>query len=343
MITGTSLEMVRSLNIEAAEKIENDTKVVDMKSKFSVKSDEVLNSELELLASEVQSREFNPGEAKTSLEKAKVSFFDKYFSLYYSRGVKCFDKWNIFSQFKEEIAEYLNTDPKKVPNQVMFFSPLFSEVRKLEKFNDSLGVSLTTHASKLWVRSEAIHEEKKLKDVPIASVFKDGIYNVSLFCGKGKIKKEAWPGIKASWRGDYWKKPDFEVLKASKTSVTRTLVDEFMIKTDTKREKEIEEMRQSEENFKNQVKKEALLSLSLADRLSMLSEIDIDDLDMKEMVRLKTELSVLVETIEFKLKMEKISAILAKKTEKELDQLLSAETSENKDVTDEQAAALEGV
>ena len=333
MYFGTALEMLQCLNIEAAEKID---KVVDMKKSFSVTSDDALNAELELLANEVQSKEFNPSTAKASLETAKVSFFNKYFSIYQKNGVVCFNKWNVFSQFKDEIAAYLNTDAKKIPNQVMFFCPLFNEVRKLENFSNSLGVSLTTHASKLWTRSETIAEET---DNETENVFKDGIYNVSLFCGKGKIKEEAWPGIDASWRIDYWDKPDFDVLKKSKTSVTRLLVDDFMVKTEAERQAEIDAMKASEKTFKDQVKKEALLSLTLNDRVEVLKEIDVDDLNQKELIRVKTELSVLVEQIDFKVKMEKISAILSKKTEKELDELLGT----SNDVTDEQAQALEGV
>ena len=252
MIIGTSLEMAISLNIEAAE---DQSKVLDMPSKFSVRSDASLNTELELLASEVQTREFNPGEAKTSLETAKVSFFTKYFSSYQSHDVKCFDKWNVFSQFKEEIADYLGTEVKKIPNQVMFFSPLFSEVRKLEKFSNSLGISLTTHASKLWSRSEAIAEQT---DNEPENIFQDGIYNVSLFMGKGKIQDEQWPGIDAAWRIDYWNKPDLEALKTSKTSVTRTLVDDYMVKTQADRQKEMEAIRESENVLRSQMKQEIM-------------------------------------------------------------------------------------
>ena len=79
----------------------------------------------------------------------------------------------------------------------------------------------------------------------------------------------------------------------------------------------------------------------MASRLEIVKEIDVDDLKTKELVRLKTELSIIVESIEFKIKMEKISAILAKKSDKELDDLLG--TAQEKDVTDEQAAALEKV
>ena len=380
MYFGTALEMLNCLNVEAAE---DQSKIVDMPSKFSVRTDEVLNTELELLASEVQSRSFNPSEAKTSLEKAKVSFLDKYFSIYHVRGTVCFDKWNILKQFENEIASYLRYDEKeqkRISQMTAFFSPLFDEVRKLERFSASLGTALTGHASKLWARSEVLSDET---DNDVENIFQDGIYNVSLFCGKGKIKEERWAKISASWRIDYWDQPDFETLKTSKTSVTRTLVDDYMVKTQADRQKEMEAIRESENVLRNQMKDEILLSLNIDERLSLasienipcdsairktfeakihnhfrsfvlknvnindrleiLKEIDVDDLDQKEMVRLKTELSVLVETIEFKLKMEKISAILAKKTEKELDQLLSAETSEVKDVTDEQAKALEKV
>ncbi len=340
MIIGTSLEVLNCLNIEAAE---DQSKIVDMPSKFSVRTDEVLNTELELLASEVQSRSFNPSEAKTSLEKAKVSFLDKYFSIYHVRGTVCFDKWNILKQFENEIASYLRYDEKeqkRISQMTAFFSPLFDEVRKLERFSASLGTALTGHASKLWARSEVLSDET---DNDVENIFQDGIYNVSLFCGKGKIKEERWAKISASWRIDYWDQPDFETLKTSKTSVTRTLVDDYMVKTQADRQKEMEAIRESENVLRSQMKQEIMRELDLASRLEIVKEIDVDDLKTKELVRLKTELSVIVESIEFKIKMEKISAILAKKTNKELDALLTVETDETKDVTDEQAMALEGV
>ena len=135
---------------------------------------------------------------------------------------------------------------------------------------------MTTHASKLWTRSEAIAEET---DNETENIFADGIYNVSLFMGKGKIKEEQWAEISASWRIDYWDQPDFDVLKESKTSITRTLVDDFMIKTSEDRQKEFQAIRDTEQVEKNRMKEEILILYYIRIRKNILIKTYLVDKD----------------------------------------------------------------
>ncbi len=339
MLIGTSLEMVRSMNIEAAEKLDNDdSKIIDMPT-YSVISDDAISSELSKLAKAVKDTDGNSKDAKENLEARRVKFFDKYFKTYADNSVECFDTWNIQKRFTKEISGYLGYTEKQIPQMVKFFSPLFSDVRGT--MPNSLGMPITTQSEKVWKRSEELALEH---DAEIEDVFKNGIMNLSLFCTGGKLKDEDWAEIQASWNIDYWEAPNWKRLTSLKgKSISREVVDQYMVLSEVERQAEAGKLELSVNLKEARIKDEVLANLDVDDWIQIASDIDVDALNENQLKDLKKEMSAILENVT-----ERLSALAdTQKRQMLFDKFMELESSGNLEkrlaLSDEQLAALEGM